>query len=115
MKKGYFKNIINEAYVGIEPSGFYKKVTSEYIYFLDDEELYRNEPNYERIGGPEALFHVTRDEVKKGWKKARLAVGEDIHEVIPGNKIDLGKESDVWFIVDKSFPKDHSSPALISV
>lgn len=89
----------------------YRPVMSDYIYFLDDQELYLNRPSYKRLGGPEELSKA----LVSAWKKVRVAVGEDIHDIVPGNDIDLGTQSDKWFVVDETFPRDHSFPALLSI
>ena len=101
-----YKEIIEEA-----ENMTYRPVMSDYIYFLDDQELYLIKPSYRRLGGPEELSKA----LARGWKKVRVAVGQDIHELIPRNDIDLGTQSDKWFVVDERFPRDHSFPALLSI
>jgi hypothetical protein len=112
MAKGYLRNVINEGYAGMKNKS-YRPVMSEYIYFVDDQEMYLNKEGagYRRLGGPDQLGIVNA----RGWKKVRVAVGENISELVPGNDIDLGTQSDRWFVVDNTFPKDHSFDALVAI
>lgn len=87
----------------------YTKVESKYIYFLDDQELYSIFP-YKLLGGADALAKV-----KTGWRQVRVATGDDISEMVPGNDINVQHHGGSWFVVDNSFPQEDSYPALISV
>jgi hypothetical protein len=112
MSKGYFKNVINEGYAGMKTKS-YRPVMSDYIYFVDDQEMYLNKEGvgFRRLGGSDQLGIVNA----RGWKKVRVAVGEDISELVPGNDIDLGTQSDRWFVVDNTFPQDRSFVALVAI
>lgn len=88
----------------------YTPVNSDYIYFLDDQELYQTNP-MKRIGTGEKYL---KQAFPNGYKKVRVTVGEEIHDVVPGNNIDLGTQSDKLFVVDDTFPEESSFPALIS-
>lgn len=88
----------------------YTPVNSDYIYFLDDEELYQTNP-MKRLGTGEKYL---KQAFPNGYKKVRVSIGEEIHDVVPGNNIDLGTQSDKLFVVDDTFPEESSFPALIS-
>lgn len=68
--------------------------TSDFIYFLDDDELYSNRVSYELIASPVDAQDLAQQRIN-GWYKVELALGEDLNEVDPRNRY----ENDSWYIV----------------
>jgi len=92
-----------------------RPITSNYIYFIDSDDLYQAEDGaaFKLIGKKvEALKMLPKLDVQ-GWDVVKIAVGEDIAE-LTSQRIDMQHQSDRWFVVDDSFPADHSHKALIS-
>lgn len=88
-----------------------KPVTSSFIFFPEDNEVYLNDPNparYRLLGDASVMAHHG-----SGWHKVLVATGEDVAD-ITGANIDISKDGHRWFVVDHAFPRDHSFPALIS-
>lgn len=81
-------------------------VTSEYIFFLDDLELYQTNP-YKLLGGAEALAGLP----VKSWIRVNVTTGEDVDELGYGSV--SSDERGRWYAVGGSFPKDETFPALI--
>lgn len=82
-------------------------VTADYIFFLDDLELFKMPDYYEPYGGAEDLLNLP----VKNWTRVNVALGEDVEELGMGQVSMDQKEK--WFAVGGSFPRDHTHPALI--
>lgn len=81
-------------------------INADYIFFLDDLELYQLEP-YKMIGSAEMISKLS----VKTWTRVNVATGEDVNELVKANvPVSL---KDKWFAVGGSFPKDHAYPAII--
>jgi hypothetical protein len=73
-----------------------QECTSEYIYFIEDDELYLNSVSYEVIAdSPVDAQDLARKPVK-GWRRVKLALGEDLNEV----SVRPEYEDQSWYIVD---------------
>jgi hypothetical protein len=98
--------ILNET-VGLK----FELVTAPYILFTDTKELFFNTPgNFELK--PDVDF--TSLDVQ-GWKKVKLAVGEDIAEYIPGRNDGIRQEDKgKFFEISGIFPSEKIHTALIS-
>jgi len=81
-------------------------VTTDYIFFLDDLELYQTNP-YRELGGAEALAGLS----VKSWTRVNVSTGEDVSELGYGSV--SSDEQGRWYAVGGSFPRDRAYPALI--
>lgn len=81
-------------------------INADYIFFLDDLELYQLNP-YKLIGGAEMISKLN----VKTWTRVNVATGEDVNELVKANVPVMQKGN--WFAVGGSFPKDHAYPAII--
>ena len=81
-------------------------VTSEYILFLDDLELYQTNP-YRAIGSADDLVKLP----VKSWTRVNVATGEDVSEL--GGVQVSADQMNKWFAVGGNFPRDHTHPAII--
>ena len=91
-------------------------VTSEYIFFVQDRELYQNRPSYKLVAKtdfgrsePTALFKVFD---RYYWVAAMVATGEELQADDPKRNIDPDTFGD-WYEVGNSY-RGHKSFALIS-
>ena len=73
-----------------------EECTSDFIYFVEDDELYLNSVSYEVIAdSPVDAQDLARKPVE-GWRRVKLALGEDLNEVSARAEY----EPDSWYIVD---------------
>ena len=94
-----------------------KPVTSEYIFFVQDRELYQIKPSYQKLvantdfgrSEPTALFKAFD---RYYWVAAMLATGEDLKDDDSTRNIDPDTFGD-WYEVDNTY-RGHKSFALIS-
>ena len=91
-------------------------VTSDYVFFVQDRELYQNRPSYKLVAKtdfgrsePTALFKVFD---RYYWVAAVVATGEELQADDPKRNIDPDTFGD-WYEVDNSY-RGHKSFALIS-
>ena len=71
------------------------KCESDFIYFIEDDELYSNRVSYEVIArSPVDAQDIARQRCN-GWYKVELALGEDLNEVATRPEY----EPDSWYIV----------------
>ena len=75
------------------------KCTSDFIYFIDDDELYSNRVSYELIANSPVDAQDIAQKRVGGWYKVELALGEDLNELVPGDY-----EDDSWYIVGGQGP-----------
>lgn len=69
--------------------------TSDFIYFLEEDELHSNSVSYEIIAkSPVEALDIAGQNVN-GWYKVELAHGEDLSKVDRKHEYDL----DTWYIV----------------
>ena len=69
--------------------------TSDFIYFIDDDELYSNRVSYEVIADPPVDAQDLAQQLVNGWYKVELALGEDLREVDARSDY----QPDTWYIV----------------
>ena len=93
-----------------------KLVNSEYIFFVQDRELYQNRPSYKLVAKtdfgrsePTALFKAFD---RYYWVAAMLATGEELQVDDTRRGIDLDTFGS-WYEVDNAY-RGHKSFALIS-
>jgi len=111
MKYKKEQQLMVEAYGQIhEANTQFKPVTSTYIYFDNEGELYQRDP-YKLIGDTAMVNKLQKQGIK--WGNARIATSGDIQELIPGAYNQISDER-VWYQVDDSFPRDHSYSVLLS-
>lgn len=91
-------------------------VTSEYIFFVQDRELYQNRPSYKLVAKtdfgrsePTALF---KQFDRYHWVAAMLATGEELQDDDTRRGIDPDTFGS-WYEVDNAY-RGHKSFALIS-
>jgi hypothetical protein len=70
--------------------------TSDFIYFIEDDELYSNKVSYEVIVGSPVDAQDLAQQRINGWYKVELALGEDLNKVAVRPEY----EPDSWYIVD---------------
>jgi len=99
-----------EAYEQIQEASRFKPVTSTYIYFDNEGELYQRDP-YKLIGDTSMVNQLQKRGIK--WRNSRIATSDDIQELSPGAYNQISGER-VWYEVDDSFPRDHSYGAMLS-
>ena len=71
------------------------KCTSDFIYFIADDELYSNRVSYELIARAPVDAQDLAQQKINGWYKVELALGEDLNEVSTRAEY----EPDSWYIV----------------
>lgn len=93
-----------------------KLVNSEYIFFVQDRELYQNRPSYKLVAKtdfgrsePTALF---KQFDRYHWVPAMLATGEELRDDDTRRGIDPDTFGS-WYEVDNAY-RGHKSFALIS-
>jgi hypothetical protein len=85
-------------------------ITGKYIFFIDDNELYRVDEN----GSAYELVGTIGDAPKVRWNLVKVVVGEDILELAPHLLKGVTGRRDTWYVVDDSFPTGHAHKALVS-
>ena len=93
-----------------------KPVTSDYVFFVQDRELYQLKPSYKLVAKtdfgrsePTALF---KSFDRYYWVAAMLATGEELQDDDSTRNIDPDTFGD-WYEVDNTY-RGHKSFALIS-
>ena len=70
--------------------------TSDFIYFIKDDELYSNKVSYEVIVGSPVDAQDLAQQRVQGWRRVKLALGEDLNEASARPEF----RDDRWYIVD---------------
>ena len=81
-------------------------IKADYIFFLDELELFQLNP-YRQLGGAAELADLK----VKTWTQVNAAIGEDV-ERLERADVPLSQKNK-WFAVGRNFPNDHAYPALI--
>lgn len=74
--------------------------TSDFIYFIEDDELYSNKVSYEVIVGSPVDAQDLAQQRVNGWYKVELALGEDLNKVATRPEY----EPDSWYIIKGPVP-----------
>jgi hypothetical protein len=73
-----------------------EECTSDFIYFVENDELYSNRVNYEVIARSPVDAQDLAQQRVQGWRRVKLALGEDLNEVSARPEY----EDESWYIVD---------------
>jgi len=73
-----------------------EECTSDFIYFVEDDELYSNRVNYEVIAHSPVDAQDLAQQRVQGWRRVKLALGEDLNEASASSEF----RDDRWYIVD---------------
>ena len=83
--------------------------TSDFIYFIEDDELYSNKVSYEVIVGSPVDAQDLAQQRVQGWRRVKLALGEDLNEASDRPEY----EDESWYIVDSMMGVKLKGPAAV--